>query len=782
MKKYKNLFIGLSLPISLTLLPIIVSCKDNKTKVENNVEQEISNKLDQEVTRINNLNLSLNTTLLFKDQINKDNLLTHINGLIKNNNFDYSIDQFANDENSIKFKIKITFNGHSKLSKEFSFNYDDLTPYLLQEKNRLNGLTTNLPQQTFLQSQIDSMNENNVLNYIRGITFHKDWFNYEIFNFKKSQNNRISFNIRVVFNINNFSSLETNQFNFNYQISDQLPDNNTPINPDDPSNVDPILKEKIRLESQTPILIKPDITYQELVDINIENLLNKVTNLTLDTTNFKYVVNILEKNLNNSSKIRFNIVVANKNDEGFKYYENYVFFDLNYNLIKEDKQEQVNTDYFTNNADPITDGSQYALSTPGTNGEDINLPEPGVGFPTIPGNDVIKDFQQSKSIVYNQAEVNQLKNTFSLGFKSHGGAAGFGTGWILDYKLTEDNSYPTTWYFATNSHVIHNLKVKNDTITPDRYEIENEPFYNTKEVYLETVKDPQIGKEFGTSLKNPDNFIRKAVPANKVKTVFIGNDFLTTSPKNFTKDPKWQDMEEYIDFAVMEVTFSSPEEAKEITQDYVSDTNRHFKYKKESLLKNPNNIKENNFSILGFPTLDNNSYWRETQLMSSRPADKDNKPLVGQDKLTSLSKSNHYKNFQGNNNYGIIDAAIGLSYLTYSYRQNYSLTTTFTQWGLMYASNYANLGEGSSGSMLMDKDGYTWGIHFGGDPNAQVGISVALYCEGFNYGGKFGKYNLEGYDLIEGGFPNQKTSYKQNLKKLYDGQNIKTKLFPNGLN
>ncbi|MBR3347942.1 MAG: hypothetical protein IKG36_00810, partial [Mycoplasmataceae bacterium] len=94
----------------------------------------------------------------------------------------------------------------------------------------------------------------------------------------------------------------------------------------------------------------------------------------------------------------------------------------------------------------------------------------------------------------------------------------------------------------------------------------------------------------------------------------------------------------------------------------------------------------------------------------------------------------------------------------------------------------ANLGEGSSGCMLMDKDGYTWGIHFGGDPNAQVGISVALYCEGFNYGGKFGKYNLEGYDLIEGGFPNQKTSYKQNLKKLYDGQNIKTKLFPNGLN
>ncbi|MBR3832256.1 MAG: DUF31 family protein [Mycoplasmataceae bacterium] len=782
MKKYKNLFIGLTLPISLTLLPIIVSCKDNKTKVENNVEQEILNKLEQEVTRVNNLKIILKKTSLFKNELNEKNLLSNIYGFNAIDNFNYSINSFQDNGKSIKFKIEISLDSssniykNSKLSKEFSFNYDDLTPHLLQEKNRLNELTTNLPQQTFLQSQIDSMNENNVLNYIRGITFDKVRFNYEIFNFNKSQNNIISFNIRVFFIINDSSSLETNQFNFNYQISDQLPDDDTTTKPTNPSSS--ISQEKIRLESQKPTFINSNITYQELVDINIENLLDKVTNLNLDKTNFKYVVNILEKNLNNSSKIHFNIVVANKNDEDFKYYENYVFFDLKYTLVKEDKKEEVKTNYFQNNATPITNGSQYALSTPGTNGEDINLFSGS--FQTKPGDDVIKDFQQSKSIVYNQTEVNQLKNTFSLGFTSHGGGTGFGTGWILDYKLTEDNTYPTTWYFATNSHVIHNLKVKNDTITPDRYEIENEAFHNTKEVCLETVKNPQIGKEFGTSLKNPNNFIRKFVPADKVKTIFIGNDFLTTSPKNFTNNSKWQDMEEYIDFAVMEVTFSSPEEAKEITQDYVSDTSRHFKYKKESLLKNPNNIKENNFSILGFPTLDNNSYWRETQLMSSRPADKDNKPLVEQDKLTSLSKSNYYKNFEGIN-HGIIDAAIGLSYLTYIYRQNYSLSTTYTQWGLMYASNYADLGAGSSGSMLMDKDGYTWGIHFGGDNNAQVGISVALYCEGFNYGGRFGKYNLEGYDLIEGGFPNQKTSYKQNLKKLY-GQNIKTKLFPNGLN
>ena len=516
------------------------------------------------------------------------------------------------------------------------------------------------------------------------------------------------------------------------------------------------------------------------MDINIKNLIDKLTNLKLDWNNFKYVVNILEKNLNNSSKIRFNIVIANKNDEKFEYYKNYVFFELDYTLVKENKNETIKTDYFTNNANPITNGSNYALSTPGTNGEDINLYSGG--FKTEPGNEVIKEpFQISKSIVYNEKEVRQLKNTFSIGFGSYGGAFGYGTGWILDYKLTENGSYPTTWYFATNSHVIHNLKVENDTITPDRYEIENEPFYNTKEVTLETVKDPKIGINFGTSKQNPNNFIRKTISPNKVKTIFIGNDFLTTSPKNFTNSPRWQDVEEYIDFAIMEVTFNTPEDAKEITQNYVNEPDRHFKYKKESLLKNSNNIKKNDFSILGFPTIENGTYWRETQLMSSRPASKtNNESLTDKNNLTSLTTSNYYKNFDGIN-HGIIDAAIGLSYLTYTYRQSYSLSTTYTQWGLMYALDYANLGEGSSGSMMMDSEGYTWGIYFGGDDNAKVGIAVSLYSEGFNYGGKFGKYNLEGYDLIEGGFPNQKTSYKQNLKKIY-GSNIKTKLFPNGLN
>ena len=38
----------------------------------------------------------------------------------------------------------------------------------------------------------------------------------------------------------------------------------------------------------------------------------------------------------------------------------------------------------------------------------------------------------------------------------------------------------------------------------------------------------------------------------------------------------------------MEVTFNSASEAKIFTQNYVEDNSRHFKYRKESILKNYN--------------------------------------------------------------------------------------------------------------------------------------------------------------------------------------------------
>ena len=86
---------------------------------------------------------------------------------------------------------------------------------------------------------------------------------------------------------------------------------------------------------------------------------------------------------------------------------------------------------------------------------------------------------------------------------------------------------------------------------------------------------------------------------------------------------------------------------------------------------------------------------------------------------------------------------------------------------------------------MVDKDGWTMGIHFAGDFKASTGFTSALYSEGFDYQGAFGKYNLQGYDLIDGNrdgnHPNQKHSYRTNILKIY-GDNVKTNLYPNGFN
>ncbi len=578
---------------------------------------------------------------------------------------------------------------------------------------------------------------------------------------------------------NNESNDNTPPNNENNQTPDQNGSTSSPNISKNPSSK--IIEEELnRLKNQKPSLIKNRITIDELRNINISNLFTKIQHMNLDTSKFDYSINVLEKNLNNSNKISFNIVVKLKTDSEFKYYNDYVGnFELPYILVSENNNNKnPNKTYFKNYIEPITNGSNYALSTPGKNGEDINLYTGP--FKTSPSSDVNTNYDNIKEIVFNNNELNQLLNTFSLGFESYNLGFAFGTGWILDYQIPDDSStYPTTFYIATNAHVIQNLKIPNDKISPERYEIENEPYYNTDELWIETVKEPKIGENFGNIIDNTNNFSRAQIPASKLKTIFIGNDFLTTSPQDFTKNERWKNVEEYIDFAVMEVTFNSPDEAKLITHDYANHPERHFKYHQKSLLNSENSIKPNYYSILGYPTTEQGSYYRKRRLSTSRPCDKNNQPMNKADQLSNITKNPYYTNFSTTP--GIIDAAIGLSYLGYDYQEAYSLKTRYTQWGLMYCVDYGELGEGSSGSMLIDKDGYTQGIYFGGDSNAKVGLAVSLFCEGFNYKGKFGNYNLEGYDLIKGGFPNQKFSYKDNLKKLY-GSGFKTCLFPSGLN
>lgn len=61
-----------------------------------------------------------------------------------------------------------------------------------------------------------------------------------------------------------------------------------------------------------------------------------------------------------------------------------------------------------------------------------------------------------------------------------------------------------------------------------------------------------------------------------------------------------------------------------------------------------------------------------------------------------------------------------------------------------------------------------------------VGINFTLISEGYNYNGFYGSYNLQPYDLINGGYSNQKRSYKSQLNVLYPN-GLRTNIFKNGI-
>lgn len=478
-----------------------------------------------------------------------------------------------------------------------------------------------------------------------------------------------------------------------------------------------------------------------------------------------------------------------------------IFLNKNNSIVNNDggnqnqkpNDDKVESDYLKDNIlNPYTNG-EYSFATPGTKGDNSIILSVGQNN-TQPSPGVPPSANLLKGILKNENDINQAKKTYSLVFEDNSGGTHLGTGWILDYKLPDENeTYPKTWYIATNTHVIQNLKVKNDTISPERYyPREKDKNLNTKLLKMINLDQYKINEDLKDNLFLDNGYYKYAdiYPESNngqvnLKTVFIGNDFLKTTPSSYSKGLKWKDTEEYIDFSVMEVTFQSEQEAKKMTNDYYNNKEIHFKYKKESLVKNQSNIDNNTFNVLGYPALSKDPLNKASTLHV-------NKPLVDQSNAFSnggrLATSPYYQTFKGIKS--AFDAALGLSFFTFAYRHydpnaEYPVGESFyNSWGLMYSVDYGNLGPGSSGSMLIDKNGFTWGIHFAIDDTSSIGLSQALYCEGFNYNGAFGDYNLEGYDIIEGGFPNQKKSYRDGLISLYGktSKPYKTNLFPNGVN
>ena len=432
-----------------------------------------------------------------------------------------------------------------------------------------------------------------------------------------------------------------------------------------------------------------------------------------------------------------------------------------------------------------------------------NYPSPGV--PSGPNQ------YAQEGYIATEKHVQLAKQVFSVGF--HTGVEKTGTCWILDYKLTNNGSYPLTWYFGTNAHVLDDLKVADDKLYPEKFgqwSEKNKEYrcHNTTGVSLWRLKDPKVGEidkeesnvspDWGETLisfydRSKENWdtgeIYKGYYLDKtpIKIIFTGNDFLTTSPKDDSTN-SYSNREEYADFAVFELTFENEEQAKTATNNYANwKEEEKFKYHETDLVKNPS-LQTDIVYEVGYPQ----TYGGYTAHRTVAINYNEQRYKAGiKNETNGLSSSINYNTWTGRP--GKYDGHIAMPFFGYNYewvdnsidydKNNPPIKTTpYATYGLIYGTDNGNMAPGSSGALVVDDNGYAIGIHFASDNNAATGSAQAFYCSGYDYKGYYGKYNLPQYDLIRGGYPKQKNSYYDGLTKLYGKDpNFKTRLFPNGL-
>lgn len=419
--------------------------------------------------------------------------------------------------------------------------------------------------------------------------------------------------------------------------------------------------------------------------------------------------------------------------------------------------------------------------------------------------------------------------SFSVNF-AFSGANYLGTAWILDYEIPKginqldngntytNSNYPTKWFLATNTHVMDDLKtpysIYKETNTSNKISS------STTSVILNRIKNPQLGTDNGlykrSSYSNPayenfwfrmtdDNY--RPLPTQPIRPVFLGFDYLYSSPDQFINnvpqptfipsDVTFDKVEEMADFSVFEIdfekvdmsafaNFNSPNElAMHFSSNYANwKESDKFKPASNSLLVDYNTNSINDYYALGFPQEAANGGPRETGnvlLYANRP---NSLPLDQYNNGSKLVLERFYNTFK--NARGIFDLSIGSPDFSYKFNAISNTVTSagiipYLYQGLSYTDQNGDMKAGSSGSIFVDQYNNIYGIHFASDFTAHVGINFALRCEGYNYDGAYGLYNLQPYDLINGGYDNQKQSYKSQLNKLFPN-GIRTNIFKKGIN
>lgn len=163
---------------------------------------------------------------------------------------------------------------------------------------------------------------------------------------------------------------------------------------------------------------------------------------------------------------------------------------------------------------------------------------------------------------------------------------GIGTGWVLDYLIPEKGGYPTTWYIATNAHVVEKYRFKDndygqelpvndvDTArlrytwkpnTPRGVQLEDKTLWKHNACQFSDwygFFDMNLAKQSNGEEIDGDKGAIATRKMKEPKLFYVAIDFLEADPEMDVTEKN------YKDFAVLEIEFTDPNYAKLVTDNF----------------------------------------------------------------------------------------------------------------------------------------------------------------------------------------------------------------------
>lgn len=352
---------------------------------------------------------------------------------------------------------------------------------------------------------------------------------------------------------------------------------------------------------------------------------------------------------------------------------------------------------------------------------------------------------------------------------------GVGTGWILDYIIPEDGSYPTTWFIATNAHVVSKYKFQEksfDQEIPDtkkglikvpsyvKMDYSNVNLFTDVSCSLATnygfngfnLSKESIGKQFNS---NRDGMSMKQIKAPKL--FYVPTNFLGNRNYNYQKD-----------FAVLEIQFENADIAEKLTKGF------HHKYSKGNGL----NLFDNDLLTKrqkGDSYLNNRYYSFAYPTARGKTFEASNNYDERNDRASALTYTHPaYGYLDGNEllrgyaNSGALERTSWNSKTLWNNKTMHNI-------GHHYVVDNMHMTGGSSGGIFTDQNGNILGLNRLHDPEHKHAFIEPLRSEGVYVNGV---EVLPKYDLIRG-VEGQVSSFKSQLDKFYKGK--KTFLRSQGL-